>query len=121
MTKKRIQVDGARILVMDITFKENCSDLRDTRVVEIVAELKDYNCHVDVFDPWASVEEAQAEYGISPISQPAQGVCDGIVVAVAHHQFLEMGVEEVRKLGKAGHVLYDLKYLFPATASDLRL
>ena len=121
MTKRRLQVDGARILIMGLTFKENCPDLRNTRVVDIVAELKDYNCHVDVFDPWVSVEEAQAEYDIKPVSQPEQGGYDSIIVAVAHHQFLEMGVEESRKLGKPGHVLYDLKYLFPAEAADLRL
>lgn len=121
MTKRRLQVDGARILVMGLTFKENCPDLRNTRVVDIVAELRDYNCHVDVFDPWGSVEEAQAEYGIIPVSLPEQGKYDSIIIAVAHHQFLEMGVEEIRKLGKPGHLLYDLKYLFPAEASDLRL
>lgn len=121
MTKKRLQVEGARILVMGLTFKENCPDLRNTRVVDIVTELRDYNCHVDVFDPWVLVEEAQAEYGITPVSQPGYGVYDGIIVAVAHRQFLEMGVEEIRKLGKSGHVLYDLKYLFPAEAADLRL
>jgi UDP-N-acetyl-D-glucosamine/UDP-N-acetyl-D-galactosamine dehydrogenase len=121
MTKRRLHVDGARILVMGLTFKENCPDLRNTRVVDIVAELKDYNCRVDVFDPWATTEEAQHEYGITPIIQPDADVYDGIVIAVAHNQFRDMGVAAIRKLGKAGHVLYDLKYLFPAHASDLRL
>lgn len=121
MTKKRLQVDGARILVMGLTFKENCPDLRNTRVIDIVAELKDYNCHVDVFDPWVSVDEAQFEYGITPLTQLGHGAYDGIILAVAHHQFREMGVEEIRKLGKPEHILYDLKYLFPVKASDLRL
>ncbi len=121
MTKRRLQVDGARILVMGLTFKENCPDLRNTRVVDIVAELKDYNCQVDVFDPWVTVEEAQHEYGIAPVAQPDQGAYDGIILAVAHHQFQELGSEKIREFGKTGHVLYDLKYLFPVQASDLRL
>lgn len=121
MTKRRLHVDGARILVMGLAFKENCPDLRNTRVIDIVAELKDYNCQVDVFDPWATVEEAQHEYGITPMEQPAQGAYDGIILAVAHRQFVELGIEKIREFGKPGHVLYDLKYLFPAQASDLRL
>lgn len=121
MTKRRVHVDGARILVMGLAFKENCPDLRNTRVVDIVAELRDYNCKVDVYDPWVSAAEAQHEYGITPVSQPEAAAYDGIVVAVAHRQFKEMGVDAIRQLGKTGHVLYDLKYLFPADASDLRL
>ena len=121
MTKRRLQVDGARILVMGLTFKENCPDLRNTRIVDIVAELKDYNCVVDVFDPWVTVEESRREYGIIPVLAPEQNTYDGIILAVAHHQFKTLGVEKIRRLGKMGHVLYDLKYLFPAQASDLRL
>ena len=121
MTKRRIHVDGARILVMGLAFKENCPDLRNTRVVDIVAELKDYNCLVDVYDPWASAEEAQHEYGITPVAQPEPDTYDGIILAVAHHQFKAMGAPAIRALGKSSHVLYDLKYLLPAEASDLRL
>ena len=121
MTKRKRQVDGARILVMGLTFKENCPDIRNTRVVDIVAELKEYNCKVDVYDPWIAKEETQHEYGITPITQPEAEAYDGIILAVAHHQFAEMGVEAIRKLGKPGHVLYDLKYLFAAEATDLRL
>jgi UDP-N-acetyl-D-galactosamine dehydrogenase len=121
MTKRKLQVDGARILVMGLTFKENCPDIRNTRVVDIVAELKEYNCKVDVYDPWIAKEETQHEYGITPVEQPEAGAYDGIVLAVAHHQFAEMGIEAIRKLGKPGHVLYDLKYLFSAEATDLRL
>lgn len=121
MTKRRLQVDGARILVMGLTFKENCPDLRNTRVVDIMAELKDYNCQVDVFDPWVTVEEARHEHGITPVTQPAQNAYDGIILTVAHRQFQELGAERIRKFGKTGHVLYDLKYIFPAEASDLRL
>jgi UDP-N-acetyl-D-galactosamine dehydrogenase len=121
MTKRRIQVDGARVLVMGLTFKENCPDLRNTRVVDIIAELKDYNCAVDVYDPWATVEAAQHEYGITPVLEPERGVYDVIIVAVAHRQFKAMGAKAIRSLGKPDHVLYDLKYILPAEQSDLRL
>ena len=121
MTKRRLHVDGARILVMGLAFKENCPDLRNTRVVDIVNELQDYNCVVDVFDPWVSSDDAMHEYGIKVVAQPAVSTYDGIIVAVAHTQFKEMGADAIRQLGTSGHVLYDLKYLFPATASDLRL
>ena len=121
MTKKRIQVDGARVLVLGLTFKENCPDVRNTKVVDIVKELADYNVQADVFDPWVDVAEAQHEYGITPISQPDAGVYDAVVVAVAHHQFKAMGAEGLRALGKPNYVLYDLKYVLPAHESDLRL
>lgn len=121
MTRRRLQVDGARILVMGLTFKENCPDLRNTRVVDIVKELADYNVHADVFDPWASAAEAQHEYGITIVQQPAVGTYDAIIIAVAHHQFKTMGLDAIRALGKPEHVLYDLKYLLPAADSDLRL
>lgn len=121
MGKRRVHVDGARILVMGLAFKENCPDLRNTRVVDIVAELQDYNCEVDVYDPWASAEEAQHEYAITPVAQPQPGTYDGIIVAVAHHQFKSMGAAAIRALGKPNHVLYDLKYLLSAEESDLRL
>jgi len=121
MTKRRLQVDGARILVMGLSFKENCPDLRNTRVVDIIKELQEYNCQVDVFDPWVSAEEALHEYEISMINQPSPATYDAIIVAVAHSQFREMGSKAIRTLGKPSHVLYDLKYLFPVQASDLRL
>lgn len=121
MLKRRIHVDGARVLVMGLTFKENCPDLRNTKVVDIVRELADYNIEVDVYDPWVSVEEAQHEYGITPIAEPAVNAYDGIIVAVAHNEFRALGVKNIRKHGKAEHVLYDLKYLLSAEESDLRL
>ncbi|WP_248919149.1 Vi polysaccharide biosynthesis UDP-N-acetylglucosamine C-6 dehydrogenase TviB [Pseudomonas entomophila] len=121
MVKRRIHVDGARVLIMGLTFKENCPDLRNTKVVDIVKELQEYNIQVDVHDPWVSVEEAQHEYGITPVQQPVQGAYDGVILAVAHQQFKDLGIESIRTLGKAEHVLYDLKYLLPAEQSDLRL
>lgn len=121
MTKKRIQVEGAKVLVMGLTFKENCPDIRNTRVVDIVAELKDYNCEVDVYDPWVTVEEAQHEYGIAPIAKPVHGTYDAIILAVAHHQFKDMGAAAIRALGRPASVLYDLKYVLLTQESDLRL
>ncbi|MBS4149327.1 Vi polysaccharide biosynthesis UDP-N-acetylglucosamine C-6 dehydrogenase TviB [Stutzerimonas balearica] len=121
MLKRRIHVDGARILVMGLTFKENCPDLRNTRVVDIVSELAEYNIQVDVFDPWVAVEEAEHEYGITPIIEPAINAYDGIVLAVAHNEFRALGVESIRQYGKAKHILYDLKYLLGAEDADLRL
>jgi UDP-N-acetyl-D-galactosamine dehydrogenase len=121
MTKRCLQVNGARILIMGLTFKENCPDMRNTRVVDIVKELQDYNCQVDVFDPWVSNEEALHEHGIEIVSQPSPATYDAIIVAVAHNHFREMGSEAIRSLGKPGHLLYDLKYLFSVQASDLRL
>ncbi|ABI58510.1 MULTISPECIES: Vi polysaccharide biosynthesis UDP-N-acetylglucosamine C-6 dehydrogenase TviB [Nitrosomonas] len=121
MTKKRLQVDGAKVLVMGLTFKENCPDLRNTRVVDIVTELKDYNCVVDVYDPWLSSEEAQHEYSIKLIEAPESGNYDAIILAVAHRQFKDMGASSIRALGKPNAVLYDLKYVLNPQESDLRL
>ena len=121
MTRRRIHVQGARVLVMGLAFKENCPDLRNTRVVDIVNELHEYNVEVDVYDPWVDVAEAQHEYGITPVDTPLPGQYDAIVLAVAHRQFAEMGPAAIRALGKPQHVLYDLKYIMPADQSDLRL
>jgi UDP-N-acetyl-D-galactosamine dehydrogenase len=121
MLKRRVHVEGARILVMGFTFKENCPDVRNTRVIDIVKELGDYNAVVDVYDPWISPDEAEHEYGLRPINTPQAGSYDAIIVAVAHHQFVEMGGAAIRALGKANHVLYDIKHILPADQSDLRL
>ncbi|OXR49868.1 MULTISPECIES: Vi polysaccharide biosynthesis UDP-N-acetylglucosamine C-6 dehydrogenase TviB [unclassified Pusillimonas] len=121
MTKKRIQVQGSRVLVMGLTFKENCPDLRNTRVVDIVRELGEYNIEVDVYDPWVSAEEAVHEYGITPVPSAVNGKYDAIILAVSHHQFVEMGAQAIRALGKPDHVLYDLKYVLSADEADLRL
>jgi UDP-N-acetyl-D-galactosamine dehydrogenase len=121
MLKKRIHVEGACILVMGLTFKENCPDLRNTRIVDIIAELKDFGAVVDVYDPWVDKAAAQSEYAITPVVEPELSSYDAIVVAVAHRQFTEMGAEQIHALAKPVHVLYDLKYILPAEASDLRL
>lgn len=121
MMRKRLQVDSAKILLLGLAFKENCPDIRNTRVVDIVSELHEYQCQVDVCDPWINREEAMHEYGIRMVEVPEAGAYDAIVLAVAHHQFREMGVEAIRKLGKAKHIFYDLKYVFDAQSADLRL
>ena len=121
MMKKRIQVQGARVLVMGLAFKENCPDLRNTRIVDIVTELKDYGVQADVFDPWVEVKEAEREYAITPIVEPEPAAYDAIILAVGHQQFKEMGAAKIRALGKPEHILYDLKYLLSAEESDLRL
>lgn len=121
LLKRRIQVDGARVLVMGLTFKENCPDLRNTRVIDIVRELADYNVAADVYDPWVGVEDARLEYGLMPIAEPRPGSYDGIVLAVAHDQFRAMGAAKIRAFGKDVHVLYDLKYILSPEDADLRL
>jgi UDP-N-acetyl-D-glucosamine/UDP-N-acetyl-D-galactosamine dehydrogenase len=121
MTKRRIHVDGAKVLVMGLTFKEDCPDIRNTKVLDIINELQDYNCHVDVYDPWVNVIDAQREYGISPLTNIKAGDYDAIIIAVAHTQFKHMGGDVIRSLGKYGAVLFDLKYILPSHQSDMRL
>lgn len=121
MTMRRIHVDQSRVLVLGFTFKENCPDLRNTKVVDIVRELGEYNVEVDVFDPWIDSTEAESEYGIKPVAEPGAASYDAIVIAVAHKQFKELGVNGIREFGKANHVLYDLKYVLNADQSDIRL
>ena len=121
MARKRINPVGARVLVMGLAFKENCPDLRNTRVVDIIAELSDYQAQVDVYDPWVDPLQAQHEYGITPVATPQAGVYDAVVVAVGHAQFAALGGEGVRKLGKPTSVVYDVKYVLPRDAVDGRL
>ena len=121
LMKRRIHVEGARVLVMGLTFKENCPDLRNTKVVDIISELSEYNVSVDVYDPWAEAFEAKHEFGLTPVAQLTTGDYDGIILAVAHRQFKDMGEQAIRALGKPQHVLYDLKYILPKEATDLRL
>jgi UDP-N-acetyl-D-galactosamine dehydrogenase len=121
MLKRRLQVDGARVLILGLTFKENCPDLRNTRVIDVIAELRDYGVQVDVHDPWVDPENAFAQYGIAMISKLQPESYDGVIIAVAHDKFADWGAREIRKLGKADHVLYDLKHLLDAQQSDIRL
>lgn len=121
MLKKRIHVQNADILIMGLTFKENCPDLRNTRVVDIIKELNSYGVNVHVYDPWVDREEARLEYGIDVLQQPEQQKYDAIVLAVAHDQFRQMDISAIRAMGKNHAVIYDLKYLFPAQFTDARL
>jgi len=121
MIKKKIRLDGARILIMGLTFKEDCPDLRNTRVVDIIEELIEWNVAVDVFDPWVDAGEAEEEYGVIPLHEPEVGAYDAVVIAVAHSQFKEMPVQAIRSLGKPNHLVYDLKYVLEADESDIRL
>jgi UDP-N-acetyl-D-glucosamine/UDP-N-acetyl-D-galactosamine dehydrogenase len=121
MIKKRIHVKGSRILVMGLTFKENCPDLRNSKVADVINELKRFGAKVDVFDPWVDADEAVHEYGVRPIRTPAKGKYDAIVMAVAHNQFKEMGLPAIRSFAKKPHILYDIKYVFDAEEVDGRL
>ena len=121
MNKKRIHVVDANILILGLTFKENCPDLRNTRIIDLIEEFKSYNCHVDVYDPWVNKEEAQHEYDISLVNGPEKGKYDAIILAVSHKEFVEMGVVQLRQLGKENHVLYDIKYILKADEVDGRL
>lgn len=121
MLERRIHVNGAKALVMGLTFKENCPDLRNTRVVDIVRMLQSYGVDVDVYDPWVDVEVARHECGISPIAQPEPGRYDAVIVAVAHNQFQDMAPQTIRALATRGGIIYDLKSILPANVSDARL
>jgi len=121
MTKKDIEVTGANILIMGLTFKENCPDIRNTRVVDIVKEFKDRKCNVDVYDPWVDKNEAKQEYAITPINILGKGKYDAIVLAVAHNEFKVIGEKKLRELGRENHILYDIKYVLDASEVDGRL
>jgi UDP-N-acetyl-D-galactosamine dehydrogenase len=121
MTNRRIHVKGARILVMGLTFKENCPDLRNSKVIDIIKELKKYGATVDVYDPWIDAKEARHEYGVRPVRELGKVKYDAAVLAVAHQQFKDMGIKAVRKLLKPTSVIYDIKHLFPRAEVDGRL
>jgi UDP-N-acetyl-D-galactosamine dehydrogenase len=120
MVKNRLQVDGSKVLLMGLTFKENCPDLRNTKVVDIISELEEYNINVDIYDPWVSEEEAIEEYGLSLIDEPTNDY-EAVILAVAHNEFIDLSAEGVRKFLKKDGLLYDLKSLFEKSESDIRL
>jgi UDP-N-acetyl-D-galactosamine dehydrogenase len=121
MGQKRIHVNGARALVLGITFKENCPDIRNSKVVDVVRELQKYGAKVDIYDPWADSAECKHEYGLRPVRSLVPRTYDAAVLAVAHREFADLGAEGVRKLCKKNHVLYDIKHVFPAGQTDGRL
>ena len=121
MKKRSIQIQGARILVMGLTFKENCPDLRNTQIVNIITELGDNNCDVDVYDPWANIEDAKSWFNIALIQKLKPDTYDSVILATRHHQFEDMGASFIRSLCRPTHIIYDLKYTLKADESDLRL
>jgi UDP-N-acetyl-D-glucosamine/UDP-N-acetyl-D-galactosamine dehydrogenase len=121
MHQKSIQIKNAKILILGLTFKENCPDLRNSGVAGVISELKQSDCNLDLYDPWASSKEVQSIYGITPISNLIPNSYDGIIVSVAHNEFKDMGSKFISTLGKKLHVIYDLKYLFSKEESNLRL
>ena len=121
MTQRRLHVVDSDILIMGLTFKENCPDLRNTRVIDVIRELQTYHARVHVYDPWVDKDEAEEEYGIRPIDKPRPHSYSAVILAVAHNEFVEMGAERIRELGDEKAVLYDIKSLFPATLTDGRL
>ena len=121
MSQKRISIVDANILIMGLSFKEDCPDLRNTKVVDLISELAPYNANIDVYDPWVSSDDAKKEYDLELVKEPEKGHYDAIIIAVSHKQFKEMGAEGIRALGKDNHVLYDIKYILSSDAVDGRL
>ncbi|MFC3285475.1 Vi polysaccharide biosynthesis UDP-N-acetylglucosamine C-6 dehydrogenase TviB [Litchfieldella rifensis] len=121
MIKRRIHAQGSRVLILGLTFKENCPDLRNTRVIDIIHELADFNVSVDVYDPHANIDDAVLQYGVRLVDQPQDGAYDAVILAVAHREFRDLGITRIRAWGKPEHVLYDLKYMLGNGDADLRL
>jgi len=121
MTRRNLVMQGSRVLVLGLAFKENCPDLRNTRVVDILRELDEYGITTDVHDPWVNRRVAKEDYGITPLEDPQPGSYDAIILAVAHRQFEDMGIERLRALGRPGAVFFDVKHVFPADVVDGRL
>ena len=121
MIKRKLQINGANVLVMGLTFKEDCPDVRNTKIVDILTELKEYNINVDVYDPWVAPEDAKNEYDIDLIEAPKQQYYDAIIFAVAHHQFKAMSNNDILALTKNEHIIYDLKYMLDPELADIRL
>ena len=121
MTDRRIMVGDSKILILGLAFKENCPDLRNSKVMDIVNELRRFDARVDVYDPWVDADDAHREYGLRPVKSPKAGGYDAIVLAVGHDEFKALGVRNIRRWAKKIHVLYDVKYLFAAEQTDGRL
>ncbi|WP_417446735.1 Vi polysaccharide biosynthesis UDP-N-acetylglucosamine C-6 dehydrogenase TviB [Kangiella sp.] len=121
LSSKKIHIDEAKVIILGFTFKGDCPDVRNTKIIDIVTELKDFNMSVDVYDDWADPSEVSQEYGIDLINELKENYYDGIVIAVDHSQFKKLGASKIRKLGKELHVLYDVKHVLPKEESDLRL
>src|SRR5690606_41009314 len=121
MALRQINIVGARVLVMGLTFKENCPDLRNSQVMGIIEELRQCHARIDAFDPWAEAAHCREEFGLEPISAPEPGSYDAVLIAVAHRQFAELGSDAIRAIARPGGVVFDVKGLLPREASDERL
>ncbi len=121
LSSRKIHIDEAKVLVLGFTFKGDCPDVRNTKIIDVVRELQDFNMSVDVYDGWASAEEVEKEYGIQLVNQIQHGQYDGIILAVDHSEFKEWGVEKIRAFGKEDHVLYDVKHVLNPQDADIRL
>lgn len=121
ISSKKIHIDEARVLVMGFTFKGDCPDVRNTKIIDIVNELKDFNMQVDIYDSWANPDEVMHEYGVELVTELQENTYDAIVLAVDHQEFKEMGPKAIRALGKTNHVLYDVKHVFNLDEADIRL
>ncbi len=121
MTQRKCHVVDSNILILGLTFKENCPDLRNTRVIDIINELRNYNANVAVHDPWADAAEARHEYGLELIKEPQPGSYDAIILCVGHQVFRDLGADAIRKFGKTNHVLFDVKHILPKESVDARL
>jgi len=121
MIKKRIHIVDANVLILGLAFKENCPDMRNSKIFDLVDQFKDHHCHVDIWDPWVDGAEAERDYGISLENNPVLGKYDAIVLTVAHDQFKQMTLEELKSFGKENHVLYDIKYILREDQVDGRL
>ena len=121
MTKKNMQIKNSNILIIGLTFKENCPDHRNTRVVDLIKVFKKNGCNVDVYDPWVDKKQVFDEYKIKPIDKPLKDQYNAIIIAVAHDEFKTLTEEQIRTYGKNNHVLYDIKYLLKENESDGRL
>ncbi len=121
LSRLKIKLSSSKILIMGLSFKEDCPDIRNTKVIDIIEELTEYECNVSVFDPWVNHEIAQSEYGINLLDKIQVNYYDAIVIAVSHKQFKKMGIKKIRSFGKSKHIIYDLKYLFKPEQVDMRL
>jgi len=121
LAQKSIKINQSKILILGLSFKEDCPDIRNTKIVDIISELQEYNCKVSVYDPWVDKFSAKKEYDITLIDKLETNKYDGIVIAVAHKQFKKLGIKKIKSFGKAKHVVYDLKYLFSQTQVEKRL
>ena len=121
MLKKRIHVADSNVLIMGLTFKENCPDLRNSKIIDLISEFESLDCNVDIYDPWVDAVKVRGDIGINLIDEPVLGKYDAVVLAVGHDQFRQLSISELRALGKDNHVLYDVKYLLDASEVDGRL